>query len=93
MPVSDLIGSSDEVARKLKMLAPGWRHDMKVWMNELEASLKEFRKQKLRDMGSSCQLSKRMLSAIWQCKKDYRTYRWWKHWRTGIVELSETPHG
>lgn len=29
---------------------------MKVWLNELEASLKESKKQKLRDMRTSCQL-------------------------------------
>lgn len=84
---------SDKVARKLEILAPGERHDMKVWMNELEASLKESKKQKLRDMGTSCQLSKRMLSAIWEGKKDYRTYQWWMYWRTGVLELTETPHG
>ena len=88
-----IVESSDKLARKLGILATGERHDMKVWMNELQASLKEFPKQRLREMGTSCRLSKRMLSAIWQCKKDYRTDQWWEYWRTGIVELSETPHG
>ena len=68
------VESSDKVARKLGILAVGERQDMKVWMNDLEASLNEFQTGKLREVKTSCQLSRRVLSTTCEHKKGYHTY-------------------